>query len=92
MLVACFDQIQTLQARERKQRGIDFASVELAQPRLDVAAQRHDAQIRPYALGDRLPARRCGPEARAARQFGECARLAADEDIARVLAFEAGGQ
>ena len=69
-----------------------FAGLELAQPRLDVAAQRHDAQVGARALGDRLPAQRGGAERRALRQLGERARLAADEHVARVFALEAGRQ
>ena len=73
---------------KREKRGIDISRVELAQPRLDIAPQRRHTQIRSRTLGDRLPARRCSANARAFRQFGERARLAADEHIARILTLE----
>ena len=49
-------------------------------------------QIGPYPLGDRLPAQRSGTKARAAREFGERARLVADEHVARILTLEASNE
>ena len=36
---------EPLQSGERQDRRVDFAVIELAQPRLHIAAQRHDAQV-----------------------------------------------
>ncbi len=64
-------QPEPLHAGERQQRGVDLAVVELAQPRLHVAAQRRHLQVRPQPLGNRLPPQRGGAERGALRQFGE---------------------
>ena len=90
--VARSRQAEPLQAGERQQRGVDLAVLELAQPRLDIAAQRRHVEVGPQPLGDRLPPQRGGADRGAARQFGERFRLAADEHVARVLALEAGRQ
>ena len=87
-----FGQPKASKPGKRKKCGIDISRIELAQPRVDIASQRQHTQIRPRTLGDRLPARRCGAEARALRQFGERTRLAADEHIARIFTFETGRQ
>ena len=57
-----------LQAGDGKQRGVHFPGFELAQPRLDIAAQRHDRKVRPQPLDKGLPPRRRGADHRARRQ------------------------
>ncbi len=85
-------QPEPLQPGEREDDGVGLPFVQLAQARLDIAAQRSDAQIGPHAFGDRLPPRRRGAERGAVRQRVERWGLARDEHVARILAFEAGRQ
>ena len=60
---------EPLQSGERQQGRVDLAGVELAQPRLDIAAQRHDVEIRPQPLHHRLPPQRGGADDGAVRQL-----------------------
>jgi hypothetical protein len=83
---------EALHAGERENGGVHLAGVQLGEPCCDIASQRHDAQVGPDALGDGLTARRRGAERGALRQVGEGRRLAADEDVARIFALQAGRQ
>ncbi len=65
------EQAEPLQAGDGEQRRVGFAGLDLAQPRLDIAAQRHDGEIRPQALDQRLPPQRRGADHRAARQIAQ---------------------
>ena len=64
-------QAQALQSGERQERRVSHAFFELAQPRLDIAAQRHDLQIRPVHqhLGTAAQGRGADPAPR--REGGE---------------------
>ena len=79
-------QAEPLQAGDGEQRRVGFAGLDLAQPRLDVAAQRHDGKVRPQALDQGLPPQRCRADHRAARQIAQGFGLSADEGVARILA------
>jgi hypothetical protein len=79
-------QTQTLEPGQRQQSRVGDTLIELAQPRLDVAAQRHNVQIGTQPLHHRLPPQRRGADAGAARQLRNRVGLAADEGVARVLA------
>ena len=50
MAVAADNEPEPLQSGDRQQRRVDLAGLELAQPRFDIAAQRHDREVRPQAL------------------------------------------
>ena len=54
---------ESLQADDRQYGRIRFAFGEFFEARADIAAQRHDAQIRPFCQNLRLPAEAggCGP-------------------------------
>ena len=65
------EQAEPLQAGDREQRRVGLAGLDLAQPRLDIAAQRHDGEIRPQALDQRLPPQRRGADHRAVRQIAQ---------------------
>src|SRR4029078_8512738 len=80
---------KTLQSGKREYGRIDFTSVELAQPRFDIASQRQDTQVGTCTHGDSLPAQRGRAEACATRQVGKRTCLASDEDVARVFTLEA---
>src|SRR6516162_11763716 len=82
---------EALQAGEREHDGVDLAGGKLAQARLHIAAQGNDREVAAQPLDERLAAQRGGADARAARQLGERLGLAADEDVARVLAREHRG-
>ncbi len=77
---------EPLEAGEREQRRIDLAGIELAQPRLHIAAERYDAEVGPQPLHQRLPPQRGGADHRARGQFPKRLRLAADEDVAGIFA------
>src|SRR5262249_3686044 len=89
------DQLQTLgdglfvaepdQARGGEHDGVVLPGGELAEARVDVAAQRRDAEIAPLRaqLGD-APNRR-GADVRARGQGRERQPIAGAEDVARVL-------
>src|SRR5262249_15838619 len=81
---------EPLQAGERAHDGVDLAGGKLAQARLHVAAQGNDREIAAQPLDERLAAQRRGAYGRASRQIAERLRLGADEDVARVLAWEHG--
>ena len=81
---------EALEAGKRQQRCVDDAVVELAQPRLDIAPKRHDAEIRPQSFHQRLPSQRSGADHGPLRQLRDRRGLAADEDVAHVLARQAG--
>ena len=63
------EQIKPLQAGDSKNGGVEISGFELAQPRFDIAAQRHDFQIRPQMLDQRLAPRRRGADHGAAGQI-----------------------
>ena len=92
MSVACSASPRRLSPASASSVASTSPVVELAQPRLDIAAQWHAHADRAAAHGDRLPAQRRGAEARAMRQLGQGARLAADEHIARIFALKARRQ
>ena len=62
---------QPLQTRGGEDDRVVLALVELAQPRVDVAAQRHDRQQRIALAQLRFAAQARRADARAARQLGE---------------------
>ena len=65
--------------------------LELAQPRLDVAAQGHDREVGAQAPHLSLAPQRGGADHRALRQLGEAGGLGADEGVAHVLARQEAG-
>ena len=64
----CCGKPQPVEAGAGEERGIGHALVELAQPRLDVAAERHDLQVGALPQNLRLPSRRRGADDRARGQ------------------------
>ena len=82
---------QALEAGERQQRRVDFSAFGLAQPRLDVAAQELDPEVRAQPARLRLAAQRGGAEARALGQGGNRVRHRRNQRVAHVLAFEEAG-
>ena len=80
------EQAEPLQAGDGEQRRVGLAGLDLAQACLDVAAQRHDGEVRPQALDQGLPPQRCGADHGAARQIAQGFGLSADEGVARILA------
>ena len=74
-----------------EQRRVGDALLELAQPRLDVAAHRHDGEIGPQVQHLGLAPQRGGADHRALRQLRERGGLGADEGIAHVLARQQAG-
>ena len=60
-----------------QQRRIGHAVAQLAQPRIDIAAERHDLEVRPVPQHLRRPADRRGAEPRALRQVVDAASRSA---------------
>ena len=77
---------EPLEAGHGQNGGIDLAGLELAQPGLDIAAERHDGEIGPRAFEQSLAPQRGGADHGAVRQFTDAFGGAADEGVARVLA------
>ena len=59
---------QPFEPGERQQSGVDLAGIELAQARLDIAADVHHREIGAQPLDHRLPAQRCGADDSAVRE------------------------
>ena len=80
-------QAEPLEAGRRQERRIGDALLELAQPRLDVAAEADDLEVGPQraAPAPAAAATRCRPTA-PRRHLGERSALQADERVAHVLA------
>ena len=72
---------ETLQARIGQKDRVHLAVVELAQPRVDIAAQQDDLEIGPQPRHLRVAAHRTCPDARALGQFGKRLRLVRDETL-----------
>ena len=83
---------EPLQACQGQQGCVSRTLLELAQAGIDIAAQRHDLQIRAQPFGERLPAQRRGAERRARRQRGQALGFMADKNVTRILALQAGGE
>src|SRR6516165_8576374 len=77
-----------LQAGKCEHDGVGLAGGKLAQACLHVAAHGDDREIAAQPLEERLATQRGGADGGARRQLGERLGLGADEDIARVLAWE----
>src|SRR5262249_29828490 len=69
-----------------------FARIEPSQARLDIAAERHDPQVRSLPLHEGLASQRCGTDRAAGGKLAQAPSPSADESIARVLALECCGQ
>ena len=82
---------EPFQACEGEQGRVDLAAFGLAQPRLDIAAQQSDLQIRPQAFDLGLPAQRGRAEGAHARQSREGRRAGGDQRVPNVLAREIAG-
>ena len=72
--------------------GVVAAVVELAQPGVEVAAQRLDAQVGAQRAQLHQPAQARRADAGALGQLGERRVARRDEGVARILALEHGGQ
>jgi hypothetical protein len=83
---------QTLQAGRGQDDCIEIPGVELGQAGVDVAAQRDDVQRRERGPQLGLAPQAGGADAGPGRQGLEVVIAIRDEDVARVLAFENGGQ
>lgn len=80
------------QTGKGQQCRVGLARIDLAQTRLDIAAQRRHPQIGTPAEGDCLPAQRRRAKACPSRQRLERSCLAADENIPGILALEASSE
>ena len=83
---------QALHPGDREQRGVDHAGSEFRQARVDIAAQRHDAQIGAGMQDLRVAARRRCADHGARRQRREARRLRREERVARILARQMADQ
>ena len=84
-------QAQAFQARGGQHDGVVVAAIELAEPGVEVAAQRLDRQLR-MARADLRLAAQAGRADGARRQLGQRGVGVGDEGVARVGALEHGAQ
>ena len=84
--------LHAVQARDRQQRAVHDALLELADARLHVAAEVHALQLGELAQELRLAAERRGADERAVGELGQVVVLDGDERVAHVLAGEHAGQ
>ena len=80
------EQAQPLQSGHRQQRRIGLAGRQLAQPRLHIAAQGNDLEVRPEGQQLRLPPQRRGADGGAPRQLGDARACPGEQRVARILA------
>ncbi len=85
-------QAQALEARSGQYDGVVLPLVELAQARVQIAAQRHDLQIRAQVLQQHLAAQAGGTHHRALGQILQARIARRDKGIARVFALHHAGQ
>ena len=84
-------ELQPRHARARQHDRVGFAAGELQQPRLDIAAQRHDFQIGPQPQGLRLTAHRAGAQPGILVELVERRAVLGDEEIVRIFPREHRG-
>ena len=85
-------QAKALQPGRRQHDRIKLAFVELAQPSVQVAAQRLHLQVRPQRTELHHPPQAGGADAGALRQFGQRRKLVGHERVARIFALQHGRQ
>ncbi len=81
-------QAQALEAGGSEDDGGVFAAIELAQPGIEVAAQRLDDQVGEAGGDQRLAAQAAGADDRAVGQVGQGGVVVGDKGVARVFALE----
>jgi hypothetical protein len=84
--------VHAVQARDREQRAVHDALLELADARLHVPAEVHALQSGELVQELRLAAQRRGADERAVGELGQVVVLDGDERVAHVLAREHAGQ
>ncbi len=82
---------EALKPGQRQQGRVALARFELAHPRVRVAAQGHDLQVRPVHQHLRRPAQRRGADPRALGQVHQRLGMGGEEGVARVVALEDAG-
>ncbi len=84
--------VEALEAGEREERGRALALLQLAEPRLHVAAEVDNLQVRVLAQDLGLAAQRGRADDGAGGELREVLCHRGDEDVAHVLAGEVAGQ
>mmetsp|Transcript_15050 Transcript_15050/g.35640 ORF Transcript_15050/g.35640 Transcript_15050/m.35640 type:complete len:285 (-) Transcript_15050:548-1402(-) len=85
-------QAQALETGSGQHDGVVAALIELAQPGIEVAAQRLDAQVRPQVQQLRHAAQAGAADDGALGKLGERRIVVRDEGVARVFALQHGGE
>ena len=85
-------QPQPFQARRRQHDGRVLTFVELAQARVQIAAQRFNLQIRPQRLQQHQTAQARRADDSALRQIRQRGKLIRHQRVARVFALQHAGQ
>ena len=83
---------QALEAGRGQHDGVVLTFVELAQPRVQVAAQGLNAQVRPQGLEQHQPAQARSADHRALRQGRQAGVGVGDKRVTRVFALHHAGQ
>ena len=84
--------LQALEPGGGQDDSVVLAFVQFAQPRIQVAAQGLNVQIRPQGLEQHQPAQAGSADHRALRQLGQRCKVGGDKGIVRVFALQHTGQ